>query len=67
MSHPGAPTEVMLLSDCVAGARRRGTLAAVDRLHRCIRVVGVSLCGGLFVLCRSVGVLCETRRPLVDR
>ena len=45
-------------------ARRRGTLAAVDRLHLCtVSVALASLCGVLFVLCRSVGVLCETRRP----
>ena len=48
------------------GARWRGTLDAVDRLPVCT-VVGASLRGGLFVLCRSVGVLCETRRPLSDR
>ena len=39
---PGAPTEVLLLSD---------SLAAMDRLPVCT-VVGASLCGGLFVLCR---------------
>ena len=41
----------------------QSTLDAVDRLPVCT-VVGASLRGGLFVLCRSVGVLCETRRPL---
>ena len=49
--HPGAPTEVLLLSDCVAG----DTLAAMDRLPLCRpTVVGASLRGGLFVLCRKL-------------
>ena len=65
MRHPGAPTEALFLADCVAGAAGR-SLDAVDRLPVCT-VVGASLRGGLFVLCRSVGVLCETRRPLSDR
>ena len=66
MRHPGAPTEALFLADCVAGRSLAGYVDAVDRLPVCT-VVGASLRGGLFVLCRSVGVLCETRRPLSDR
>ena len=69
MRYPGVPTEALFLADCVAGRSLAGhTMDAVDRLPVCT-VGGASLCGGMFVLCRSVGVglLCETRRPLSDR
>ena len=58
---PGAPTEALFLADCVAG--HTGCRGLFARLY----CSGVSLCGGLFVLCRSGCVLCETRRPLIDR
>ena len=67
--HPGALAEVMLLSECVAGhspAWHTGCRGSFAPLY-CGRSVASLIGDGLFVLYRSVGVLCEKRRPLVDR